>query len=324
MSDLTRQTQQAQQRQQQQEDAGTALVRSVYAQQDEVAKALGDGIGPERFLRAMATEIRTVEHLSECTRESVLGSLYVAAQMGLEVGKERGLVWLIPRRNNKKPGNPYEASLQVGYKGWVDLFYRAGAKAVQWFLIRDGDQFRIGSDAIRGKTYEWVQADPNSTRRVTGAVAQVVTATGGVVWEYLSRAEIEKRSTDTTFWRNWWEEMALKTVLHRLAATAPLSDQLVLAQRADETVQRRVPGVEHPVAEHLPLVATPSPKPAPPVQQAQQARPAEPQQQPVDDQRSQYVQDTDPDWEETQRLEAEEYLAEQERLAQDAAAEGDR
>jgi recombinational DNA repair protein RecT len=216
----------------------------------------------------------------------------------------------------------YEASLIVGYKGFVELFYRAGAKAVQWFLIREGDTFRIGSDARIGKTYEWEQADPNSTQRVTGAVAQVVTPNGGVVWEYLSRADIEKRATNTPFWKRWWDEMALKTVLRRLVATAPLSTELRLAAETDETVQRRVPGIEQPVATHLPLTATPTPKPAPPVQQA---RPAEPQQQPVvDDQRSQYVQDTDPDWEETQRLEAEAYLAEQERLAQDAAAEGDR
>jgi recombinational DNA repair protein RecT len=86
MSDLTRQTQQAQQRNAQGADRATDLVRKVNGQRSEIAKALGDRIGPDRFLRALATEIRTTEHLDECTPESVLGGLFVAAQMGLEIG----------------------------------------------------------------------------------------------------------------------------------------------------------------------------------------------------------------------------------------------
>jgi recombination protein RecT len=262
MSDLSRQVQQQQTANGQAVDRAGEMTRKAYGARTEIAKALGDRIGPDRFLRALATELRTTEHLDECTDESVLGGLFVAAQLGLEVGRERGLVYLVPRRN-KRNGNRYEATLQIGYKGWIELFYRAGARTVSWFLVREGDTFRIGSDSRVGKTYEWIQADPNSTRPVTGAVAQVVTPSGGVVWEYMSRADIEKRSTGTNFWGDWWDEMALKTVLHRLAATAPASTELVLAQRADETTQLQIPGETQPVAQHLPLVATPAPRPTP-------------------------------------------------------------
>lgn len=269
MSDLTRQTQARQAAQVQTADDAAQLQRKVYGARTEIAKALGDRIGPDRFLRALATEIRTTEHLAECDPDTVLGGLFIAAQMGLEVGRERGLVWLIPRRNSKR-GGQYEASLQIGYKGWIELFYRAGARAVQWFLIREGDVFRIGSDPRQGKVYTWEQADPNSTRPVTGAVAQVVTAQGGVVWEYMTRADIDKRSTGTPFWAKWWDEMALKTVMHRLAATAPTSTDLVIAQRADETVQRKIPGIPEPAGRHLPLIATPTPRPGPPAAAAAQ------------------------------------------------------
>lgn len=325
MSDLTRQTQAVQQQQTQAVDRAAELRRKAYGTKAEITKALGDRIGADRFLRALATEINMVEHLDECAPETVLGGLFIAAQMGLEIGRERGLVWLIPRRNSKH-GGQYEATLQIGYKGWVDLFYRAGARAVQWQLVREGDVFRIGSDSRAGKTYEYVCADPNSTARVTGAIAQIVTAGGGVVWEYMSRADIEKRSTGTNFWRDWWDEMALKTVMHRLAATAPLSEQLVLAQRSDETVQRRLPGIEQPVAEHLPLVATPTPAPAAqrpqetpkptPAPARPQTPPRRPQETPAPPVEDQYVEEGDPDWEELQRREADAYLAEQEAIAE--------
>jgi recombination protein RecT len=322
MSNLAQQTRQQQDRNAQGADRATDLVRKVNGQRAEIAKALGDRIGPERFLRALATEIRTTEHLDECTPDSVLGGLYVAAQMGLEIGGPRGLVYLVPY---KRRGGQYEASLIVGYKGFVELLYRAGAKAVQWFLVREGDTFRIGSDARIGKTYEWIQADPNSSARVTGAVAQVITPNGGVVWEYLSRADIEKRATSTPFWQKWWDEMALKTVLRRLVATAPLSTELRLAAEVDETVQQRIPGIDQPAAKHLPLTAAPAVAPAPaavPRQAPAQQPPAAPVE---DDQRSQYVDDdpppveagpggelTEAQWAEIERQQYEDAMAEQE------------
>jgi recombination protein RecT len=328
-SDLTRQTRERQQQAQQTTDAAQRAIAAVTGQASGLGAALAERIGPDRFIRAAITEIRTTKNLELCTTDSLLGGLYVAAQLGLEVGGPRGLVYLVPYRN--KETGVYEASLIIGYKGWVELFYRAGARAVQWFLIREGDVFRIGSDAVRGKIYTWEQADPNSTARVTGAVAQVVTATGGVAWEYLSRADIDKRATDTPFWRRWWDEMALKTVMRRLAATAPMSTDLALAQHADETVQRRIEvpgsgpeihGTHLPVAGTRPAVeqrptappppATPSPRPAPaprPTPPQPPRQDAEPE--PAAEEPIVAAEPADPDWKARERAEYDAWLAEQ-------------
>jgi recombination protein RecT len=301
-SDLARRTREQQQQGQTNATRSQALVAKISAQRTGIAQALGDAVGPDKFLRAAATEIRTTKHLDECTLDSILGGLYVAAQLGLEVGGPRGHIYLVPFRNTDT-GN-YEASLIIGYKGWVELFYRAGARSVQWFLVREGDQFRIGSDPVHGKVYRWEQRDPNSTAEVTGAVAQVETATGSYVWEYLSRADIDKRATGTPFWRKWPDEMRLKTVLRRLQATAPTTPQLALAAKVDETVQRRVevPGLEPEIrGEHLAVAqhpnaptppATPGQRPAPPAaprprQEAQETpgerEPVEPDLEPADE-----------------------------------------
>lgn len=262
MSDLVQRTQQRQAAAGQTRDRAAELVRTIQSTRGGVSAALAGRIDPDQFLRALATDIRKTPKLAECEPETVLAGMFTAAQMGLEIGSHRGHAYLVPYRN-KDTGN-YEASLIFGYKGYVELFYRAGARSVQWFLVREGDLFRIGSDPRGpGKFYTWEQADPNSQARVTGAVAQVVTANGGIAWEYLSRADIDKRATDTPFWRRWWDEMALKTPMRRLVATAPLSTDLRRSAEVDETVLRRIPGEEQPVARHLPM-AQPSAIAAPP------------------------------------------------------------
>lgn len=315
-SDLTRQTRNRQAQGTTAAARSAELQQRIGAQASGLSQALADRVGVERFIRAAATEIRTTKNLAECTDESILGGLYVAAQLGLEVGGPRGLVYLVPYRN--KDTGRYEASLIVGYKGWVDLFYRAGARAVQWFLIREGDQFRIGSDAVHGKVYSWEQTDPNSEAPYTGAVAQIITANGGVVWEYLSRADIAKRSTDTSFWRKWPDEMALKTVMRRLAATAPTSADLAIAQAADETVQRRVevPGMppeQH--ATHVPLQARPAAvearRPAPTPPEPVSAPVENPEDNGADTPAGEELPMTDDDWETREREQHAAWLAEQ-------------
>lgn len=253
MTDLARQTQAAQGRMAQGADRLAQITRTVQGTRNGVAAALADRIGPERFIRAAVTSIRTTPKLADCSEDSILGGLFIAAQLGLELGGPRGLVYLVPYGR--------EASLVVGYRGFVDLFYKAGAKRVEWFLVREGDTFRIASDSRHGLGYHWQPLDLDDSRPYTGAVAQIETAAGGIVWEYMTRQAIEARRPakwSGTPWKTWPEEMALKTVMRRLAKRAPVSTEVALAAEADETVQRRVEGIPEHVVEHVPVQGLPA------------------------------------------------------------------
>lgn len=233
----------------------------IREEQDGLSQALSDRVGIDRFIRAAVTSFAQTPRLRECTPQSVLGALYVSAQLGLEVGGPRGLAYLVPfwnkdlvRSDGGRGG--FEAQLIVGYRGFVDLFYKAGAKSVQWFVIREGDLFRKGSDSVRGDWYVWEPASEDEERPLVGCVALVHTATGGIVWHHMTKAQILKRRPkkwEGTPWRTWPEEQSLKTVLRGLAKRVAMSTELAVASDADQSVQRRIEGLpEHDVL-HVPV-----------------------------------------------------------------------
>lgn len=233
--------------------AQVTVAERLNSQHDGISDALAGRIGVERFMRAAVTSFNVTPALQRCEWGSVLGALFVAAQLGLEVGGPRGLADLVPFGS--------QATLVVGYRGYAELFYRAGAQKVEWFVIREGDTFRQWSSGRAGKDYEWTPLDDDSTRPLIGAVAQVKLASGDFQFEYMDRTQIEARrpkNWERTPWGQWFDQMALKTVMRQLAKTVRTStDDLAIAERNDGAVVTRVEGLP-PRVEHLPLELSPT------------------------------------------------------------------
>ena len=225
---------------------GTAdVVALVERSKEGLQAALADRIGVDRFMRAAVTVLRTTPALRNCSPESVLGGLFLAAQLGLEVGGPLAYAHVVPYGR--------EAQLIVGVRGFIELFYRAGATDVQAYIIREGDEY--GRETVDGRVRVWWRdADPLDTDRpAVGALAEVTFPNGGVVQEVMSKAQILKRKPANSRrgpWSDWEEEMWKKTVLRQCAKTARLSsDDLALAVVADQTItvgerRKHVPTVE--------------------------------------------------------------------------------
>ena len=176
--------------------------------------------------------------------------MFISPQLGLEVGGPRGLAYLVPYGK--------EATFVLGYKGVVELFYRTGqVRTVDAFLIREGDLFRKRWDPDRGRVFDWEPESDDAT--VIGAVAYVITTSGALLWEHMTEAElVKRRPTQWTNgpWRTWPNEMRLKTVLKALPRKVRMAsdDQsLQLAVDADQTVQRRLPGLSEHAVERVPV-----------------------------------------------------------------------
>lgn len=245
-------------------------------QAEGLSMALAGRIGTDRFIRAAVTSFRTSPALQRCSRDSILGGLFIAAQLGLEIGGPRGYAYLVPFKTKGQ----YEAQLILGYKGLLELAYRTGQmKTVDAFIVREGDVFRQRWDPQQGRIFDWEPGDPKA--KPIGAVAYVVTLQGGLLWEYLTEEEILQRRPrywESTPWKTYPEQMWTKTALKRLFARVRLSadDALSLAVASDETVQRRIPGLEE---HHVEYTAEPAPRPAAPQARPQAAQaPQEPQQ----------------------------------------------
>jgi len=211
---------------------GKDVVQLVQGAANGLSAALADRIGVERFIRAAVTVLRTNPGLRNATPESVLGGLFVAAQLGLEIGGPLGYAHLVPYGR--------EAQLIVGYKGFVELFYRAGARAVTVDVVREGDT--LTRKTVDGKVViDWLDADPlDSTRKPVACLATIVLPSGEVLSHLMTREQILKRKPRTSRsgpWTDWEEEMWMKTTLRGVARTTRLSsDDLALAVNVDQTI----------------------------------------------------------------------------------------
>lgn len=78
----------------------------------QLAKALPKVITPERFMRMVLTALSTTPKLAQCTRDSFLGAMMQAAQLGLEPNTPLGQAYLIPYNNRKK--GVVECQFQIG------------------------------------------------------------------------------------------------------------------------------------------------------------------------------------------------------------------
>lgn len=211
----------------------------------EIMRALPKHITADRISRIYLTAIRTTPELVECSRPSLLGCMLSAAQLGLECNTPLGLAYLIPRNSRKAGGK--ECTLQIGYKGMMDLVRRSGqASKLQAHVVREGDDF-----AWERGSNEFIRHVPSGdsdreARPITHAWA-MAKVNGEIVFEVLTKEQIDqrrKRSSAGNYgpWVTDYEAMAKKTAMRALCTWLPQSAEVSRAEAlevADETGGRQ-------------------------------------------------------------------------------------
>lgn len=206
----------------------------------EIQKALPKHVDPDRIARIALTEVRKTPKLLQCSQASLLGAIMTSAQLGLEPGPT-GQCYLIPYYN-KKLGS-YECQFQIGYKGLLDLFYRAdGSLNIDAHEVYENDDFEYEyglNPVLRHKPSLKNRGNPIAYY----AVAHL--KDGGYSFTVMSIEDVEKirkRSKSTGFspWQTDYDEMAKKTVIKRLCKYLPLSIELQRGISNDETTKRNI------------------------------------------------------------------------------------
>lgn len=185
----------------------------------------------DRMLRTLLTECQKTPRLLDCSPKSLFGGVIQVAALGLELGGPAGQAYLLPFKG--------EATLCIGYKGFITLAHRAGVKRFTPRVVREGDEF-----AIRYGSNQRIDHAPRSwDGPVLGYYAIVETPGGGEDFEYMSLAEVEAHRARYALqksggpWANQFDEMAKKTVIRRLAKRVPLSVEWVKAAVLDELAE---------------------------------------------------------------------------------------
>lgn len=238
------------------EDMRAAL--STPRVQAQLAAALPSvGLTAQRFARMAMTAFTTNPDLYNCTKESVIRSLIVCAQLGLAPTGAFG-AYLVPFKNKK---GEKEATVICDYRGIIARSWRSNRLLrVTANVVREGEFFEYeegGTPFLRhtpgmGKDKKPVPgASPVvfvyalAHLRDSNAPSFVVLTVEGVEW-YRSKSKVP----DSPMWRNDWNAAACKTALRRLfeSGRMPMQDD---DQRLVELLQGEDSGIDMPTLEKL-------------------------------------------------------------------------
>jgi recombination protein RecT len=207
------------------------LADLLRARKDSIAQLVPAHLTPERLMRVAVNCVAKSPQLQQCTPTSLLQSVLVAAELGLEPGGPLGHLYLVPYKTTCTP--------VIGYRGFLELSRRSGELAsVRAVVVREKDKFALeeGIDqTIQHVPY--LDGDAGGVRYVY-AVAKL--RDGSVLVEVMSRHQVDairtrSRSGNNGPWATDYDEMARKTVFRRLAKWLPLSsERFARALEADD------------------------------------------------------------------------------------------
>lgn len=115
------------------------LMRYLEKSKSAIAMALPKHLTPERMMRLALTCFSTTPALRSCTPQSILSSVVVAAQLGLEPGIA-GQGYLIPYKDT--------CTFVPGWQGLVGLLNNSGRATAWTGAVFEGDEFdfQLGSE----------------------------------------------------------------------------------------------------------------------------------------------------------------------------------
>ncbi|MCD7740497.1 MAG: recombinase RecT [Candidatus Gastranaerophilales bacterium] len=232
----------------------------IQASLKELGKALPAHLNAERLVRIALTTLRLNPKLSECTPESFLGALFQSAQLGLEPNVE-GQAYITSYLNNKKIVDEagkikwikvLEAQFQIGYKGYIELFYRhKAAEFIDTHAVYENDIFEY-----QYGTNSFLKHCPVFKNRgnVIAYYAVAKIKDGGSIFKIMSKdacfqhAKTHSKCYDNDSqsfdknspWSKFPDAMCKKTVIIQLSKLLPKSVELQKALAMDNTTKSKL------------------------------------------------------------------------------------
>lgn len=215
----------------------------------QVKRALPGHLTPERIIRVAVSAVQKNPRLLDCSEGSLVRSIIEAAELGLEVNTNLGQAYVIPYGT--------EATLQVGYRGFITLAHRSGKISnLQAEVVYENDHFEIQLGTRRGLFHKPAKTDRG---KPIGAYATVSYRDGSFDFEYMDADEIgaiKQRSSGAKKQDSPWNrkgdelEMWRKTPIRRLAKRLPMTaDDNNLLQKAASLDEYNDAGFTQPALE---------------------------------------------------------------------------
>lgn len=210
------------------------LRRAFTKMEGQFKLALPPHVPVEKFIRTVMTAVQGNPDLALADRSTLFTACLECATDGLlPDGREAAIVTF---KNNKK--NTIEAAYMPMVGGLLKMMRNSGEIATVFpNIVCANDRFEYWIDEA-GEHIKHVPAF-ESRGELTRAYAIVRMRDGSVTTDVMSYDEIEKvracaKAKDAGPWRDWYGEMAKKTVLRRISKRLPSSTEIERALRADD------------------------------------------------------------------------------------------
>lgn len=250
-----------QDRQKRREENVATVRKMVQQMQGELRAVLPKSIPVERFARICLTTIRRSWLLPDCSPQSVVGAMMIAAQDGLEL--DGVMAALVPYWNSDL--GSYEAQYQPMYRGLMSLTRRTGAiVAMEAELVYKGDVFyyekgltpklkhvpKYETDKNEDIQFAYSVATLKDGRRFAHVMPLSEVLKHRARSKSFQKAE-EKKKYDST-WHTDFPPMALKTVIRDHIKFLPVPSDLQRTVEQDEARETgRLPATV-PIGELMP------------------------------------------------------------------------
>ena len=210
-----------------QQDIETSLVAAG------VQSILPKSVKIETFVRCAAVAMASSKDLAEANKDSVIMALTQCAKDGLVPdNKEAALVTF--NTKVKHQGKPDEWVKKAQYLPMIDGVMKRARMSGQIAtlsskVVYNDDNFDYWVD----ENGEHIQYRPNyNGGEIRLAFAFAKLTNGELIVEVMTKADIDKvRSASKTGtygpWKDWYERMACKVVMHRLARRLPNASEIV-------------------------------------------------------------------------------------------------
>lgn len=184
----------------------------------------------DKVIRIAMVACTSSPQLMDCTPVSIIRSVMLASQLGLEPSGALGSAYLVPYSNKGR----MEAQLIPGYRGLVDLAIRSGkVSRIEAHVVYDCDDFDFALGTASFIKHKPLLDQPDGAKKIA-AYAVATMKDGGFQFCILSASDVTRirsasRSSGNSSspWVTWPDEMWKKSAVRRLAKMLPLSPELL-------------------------------------------------------------------------------------------------
>jgi len=199
---------------------------------------------PDRMMRLVVGAFNQTPKLLGCAPLSLVNAVVTAASLGLEIRPRSA--YLVPYGS--------QCQLLIDYRGKIDLAMRSGkVGSINTQIVHAHDQFDLvftdketsltHRPLVCKKSGHAMEPIPEKERGEVILVYSVAKLKGGdPVLEYMTFDQIEgirnrARAGKDGPWVTDWEQMARKTVIHRICNYLPMSPELAASQDVDDAYE---------------------------------------------------------------------------------------